>query len=153
MTNPNIQPGRDGPPLRLTDDRPPNHRTVLVGRSRWTSGDRPVSAGYRRLMILERVLDAVGECVVHGFLTAATSHGVRVKSVHARVEAVTPLPVNPGTPVTWPAGPEAIRVVVTADCDANAMLLGRLIVEARNSSPVFDMVSGGVRVEVVHGKK
>jgi len=124
----------------------------VTGRASWRSGDRPVTVGYSRLRLLERALDVTAQCLVESLLVAATARGVQVFRVEARIDVNAPAPRTPGGPSLAAAGPERATVTLRIDSPANKSTIARLVVEARNASPMFDLVSSGLTVELRHEK-
>ena len=112
-----------------------DHPAVLVGKD---NGPTPV----------EFLLHAIAACLTAGLANIASARGIDLHEVTSTVEGDIDLNGILGLDDTVRNGYEAIRVVFHVKGDAEAERLAKLVLQARNRSAVFDVITNGVPVTV-----
>jgi len=118
-------------PFIFDHDEPP----VILGDNR---GVNPV----------EYALAAVAGCVTTTFVVNASARGIKVRSVRARLEGDLDLRGMLNLDPTVRNGYEQIRMKFDIDADAPREEIEELLRYAKNRSPVFDVITNPVPVEV-----
>ncbi|HEY0874235.1 MAG TPA: OsmC family protein [Vicinamibacterales bacterium] len=118
-------------PFVFANDEPP----VLLGENR---GANPV----------EFVLHALAGCLTTSLVLHAAARGIRVNSVETRFEGDLDVRGLLGIDDSVRNGYERIKVTFKVSADAPDSVIDELITLAQKRSPVFDVVSHGVPVEV-----
>lgn len=118
-------------PFVFANDEPP----VLLGKN---CGANPV----------EFVLHALAGCLTTSLVLHAAARGIRINSVETRFEGDLDVRGLLGLDETVRNGYEQIRVFFKVSADAPDSVIDELVTLAQKRSPVFDIVSHGVPVEV-----
>jgi uncharacterized OsmC-like protein len=118
-------------PFVFANDEPP----VLLGLNR---GANPV----------EFVLHALAGCLTTSLVLHAAARGIRLQRVESRFEGDLDVQGLLGLSDKVRNGYKQIRVVFKVTGDAPDAVLQELVTLAQQRSPVFDIVSHGVPVEV-----
>ena len=118
-------------PFVMTNDEPP----VLLGTDR---GANPV----------EHVLHALAGCLTTSLVYHAAARGIRIDEVETRFEGDLDLRGFLGISDAVRNGYEQIRVVFQVKGDAPEETLAELVQLAQKRSPVFDIVTNRVPVQV-----
>lgn len=126
---------RAGKPFVMDNDEPP----VLLGEDR---GANPVEA----------VLHALAGCLTTSLVYHAAARGIRIDSVASRLEGDLDLRGFLGLSDAVRNGYEKIRVTFDVKGDATPEEIEELVRLAQSRSPVFDVVSRPVPVEVKVGR-
>ena len=113
-----------------------DHPTVLVGDDH---GPTPS----------EFLLHALASCLTAGIVSIAAARGIALTEVSSSVEANINLLGVLGLSDEVRSGYEHIRVSFTVTGDAAPETLQAIVEQSRQHSPVFDVLSNGVAIEVV----
>ncbi|HEY9900550.1 MAG TPA: OsmC family protein [Pantanalinema sp.] len=119
-------------PVAIEADEPP----VLLGHD---IGANPV----------EHVLVALSACLTTSLVANAAARGITLRSVTSKLEGDLDVRGFLGISDEVRNGYRNIRVSFDIDADAPKETLEELVAIAKSRSPVFDIVSHGVPVEVV----
>jgi uncharacterized OsmC-like protein len=114
-----------------------------------TNDETPVLLGNDRAPNpVEHVLSALAGCLTTSLVYHAAARGIVVKGVATRLEGDLDLRGFLGISETTRRGFQTIRVAFDIDGDLTAAQKNELIGLAQKYSPVFDIVSNGVPVDV-----
>ncbi|MBO9539770.1 OsmC family protein [bacterium] len=118
-------------PIAIEADEPP----LLLGHN---AGANPV----------EHVLVALSSCLTTSLVANAAARGIRLRAVTSKLEGDLDVRGFLGLSDEVRNGYQNIRVSFEIDADAPEETLRELVEIAKQRSPVFDIVSHGVPVEV-----
>jgi uncharacterized OsmC-like protein len=112
-----------------------DHPAVLCGAD---AGPTPI----------EWVLHALATCLTAGIANIAAARGIKLSKVESTVEGDIDLRGILGLSSEVRNGYEAIKVSFEIDGDADADQLRQLVVQSKERSAVFDVITNGVPVSI-----
>lgn len=97
---------------------------------------------------VEMILHALGSCLIVGFVYNASAIGIRIKSLAMKMEGEMDLHSFLGLSDNLRAGYKKIMVKIDADTDGSKEQINELISHVKKTSPVFDMLTNPVPVNI-----